>query len=173
MQGLLGEFKGGKRADESNPQPFGLVRGYFTQPLFDVAVPASRRRGNVEVLLAQQRLNVAVVEQLHATRIAFYAALFNDSLRELGEAQRQRLSENISTQVERYQAGQTDRGAMLNARLLERELEPRIEEVRRGYQECPAYPCDIYGQLISHRRQTSSGRRESWSSAALEHDLQF
>jgi outer membrane protein TolC len=99
-----------------------------------VAVPASRRRGDVEVLLAQQRLNVAIVEQLHATRIAFYAALFNDSLRELGEAQRQRLSENISTQAERYQAGQADRGAMLNARLLERELEPRTEEVRRGYQ---------------------------------------
>ena len=105
MQGLAG-VQGGKRADEPNPQPFGLARGFFTQPLFDAAVPASRRRGDVEVLLAQQRLNVAIVEQLHATRIAFYTALFNDSLRELGEAQRQRLAENVSTQAERYQAGQ-------------------------------------------------------------------
>ena len=64
----------------------------------------------------------------------FYTALFNDSLRELGEAQRQRLAENVSAQSERYQAGQADRGAMTNARLLERELDPRIEEVRRGYQ---------------------------------------
>jgi len=86
------------------------------------------------VLLAQQRLNVAVVEQLHTTRIAFYTALFNDSLRELGEAQRQRLAENVSTQTERYEAGQSDRGAMASARLLEQELNPRIEEVRRGYQ---------------------------------------
>jgi outer membrane protein TolC len=133
LQGLLG-VQGGKRAGDSDTQPFGLARGFFAQPLFDAAVPASRRRGNVEVLLAQQRLNVAIVEQLHATRIAFYTALFDDSLRELGEAQRQRLAENVRTQAERYQAGQSDRGAMASARLLEQELNPRIEDVRRGYQ---------------------------------------
>jgi outer membrane protein TolC len=126
--------QGGKRAGQPDTQPFGLARGFFTQPLFDAAVPAARRRGDVEVLLAQQRLNVAIVEQLHATRIAFYTALFNNSLRELGEAQRQRLAENVNTQAERYQAGRSDRGALANARLLEQELNPRIEEVRRGYQ---------------------------------------
>jgi outer membrane protein TolC len=126
--------QGGKRADQPDTQPFGLARGFFAQPLFDAAVPASRRRGDVEVLLAQQRLNVTIVEQLHAARIAFYTALFNDSLRELGEAQRQRLAENVNTQAERYQAGQSDRGAMASAQLLERELNPRIEEVRRGYE---------------------------------------
>jgi len=133
IQGLLG-VQGGKRAGDDDTQPFGLARGFFTQPLFDAAVPASRRRGDVEVLLAEQRLNIAVVEQLHATRIAFYAALFNDSLRELGEAQRQRLAENVTTQAERFQAGQSDRGAVASAKLLEQELNPRIEEVRRGYQ---------------------------------------
>ena len=133
IQGLIG-VQGGKRAGQPDTQPFGLARGFFAQPLFDAAVPASRRRGDVEVLLAQQRLNVAIVEQLHATRIAFYTALFNDSLRELGEAQRQRLAENVSTQAERYQAGRSDRGAMASARLLEQELNPRIEDVRRGYQ---------------------------------------
>jgi outer membrane protein TolC len=131
---VLAGVQGGKRAGQPDTQPFGLARGFFTQPLFDAAVPASRRRGDVEVLLAQQRLNVAIVEQLHATRIAFYTALFNNSLRELGEAQRQRLAENVNTQAERYEAGQSDRGALASARLLERELNPRIEEVRRGYQ---------------------------------------
>ena len=126
--------QGGHRVDQSTIQPFAFARGVFTQPLFDAAIPASRRRGNIEVLLAQQRLQVTIVEQLHATRIAFYSALFNDSLRELGEAQRERLAQNVSTQAERYQAGQSDRGAMTNARLLEQELGPRIEEVRRGYQ---------------------------------------
>ena len=133
VQGLVG-VQGGKRAGEPDAQPFALARGFFTQPLFNAAVPASRRRGDVEVLLAQQRLNVAIVEQLHATRIAYYTALFNDSLRDLGEAQRQRLAENVSTQAERYQAGQSDRGALASARVLEQELSPRIEEVRRGYQ---------------------------------------
>jgi outer membrane protein TolC len=130
----IGGVQGGKRAGQPNTQPFGFARGFFTQPLFDAAVPASRRRGDIEVLLAQQRLNVAIVEQLHATRIAFFTALFNDSLRELGEAQRQRLTENVNTQAERYQAGRADRGAMASARLLERELNPRLEDVRRGYQ---------------------------------------
>jgi outer membrane protein TolC len=150
IQGLLG-VQGGKRAGESDTQPFGLARGFFTQPLFDAAVPASRRRGDVEVLLAQQRLNVAIVEQLHATRITFYTALFNNSLRELGEAQRQRLAENVSTQAERYQAGKSDRGAMANARLLEQELNPRIEEVRRGYQGAQLTLATIMGDDVGPR----------------------
>jgi outer membrane protein TolC len=147
LQGLLG-VQGGKRAGDADTQPFGLARGFFAQPLFDAAVPASRRRGDVEVLLAEQRLNVAVVEQLHATRIAFYSALFNDSLRELGEAQRQRLAENVNTQAERYQAGKSDRGAMANAKLLEQELNPRIEEVRRGYQGAQLTLATIMGDDV-------------------------
>jgi outer membrane protein len=131
---VMAGVQGGKRAGQAPVQGYGMARGFFTQPLFNAAVPPSRRRGDVEVLLAQQRLNVAIVEQLHATRIAFYTALFNDSLRELGEAQRQRLAENVSAQSERYQAGLVDRGAVASAKLLEQELNPRIEEVRRGYQ---------------------------------------
>jgi len=131
IQGIVG-IQGGKRAGQADTQPFGFGRGFFTQPLFDAAVPPSRRRGDIEVLLAKQRLNVAVVEQLHTARIAFYTALFDDSLRELGEAQQQRLTENVTTQADRYQAGQADRGAMTSAQL--RELNPRIEEMRRGYQ---------------------------------------
>ncbi|HWM25029.1 MAG TPA: TolC family protein [Chthoniobacterales bacterium] len=147
IQGLAG-VQGGQRAGEPETQPFGLARGFFAQPLFDAAVPASRRRGDVEVLLAQQRLNVAVVEQLHGTRVAFYTALLNDSLRELGEAQRQRLAENVNTQTERYQAGRSDRGAVASARLLERELDPRIEEVRRGYHGALLTLANFMGQDI-------------------------
>ena len=134
LQGLLG-VQGGDRAGEPDTQEFGLGRGFLTQPLFEASIPASYRRGDVEVLLAQQRLNVAIVEQLHAARIAFYTALLNDSLRQLGEAQRERLAENVNAQEDRYQAGQVDRGSVSSARLLEQELNPRIEEVRRGYQQ--------------------------------------
>lgn len=133
IQGVAG-VQGGKRADEPPVQPFAFARGFFAQPLFDAAIPASRRRGDIEILLAQQRLNVAIVGQLHSTRIAFYTALYNDSLRALGEAQRQRLAQNVSTQAERYRAGQTNRAAMMSAQLLERELEPRIQEIQRGYE---------------------------------------
>jgi outer membrane protein TolC len=133
IQGLAG-VQGGKRADEPTLRPFAFARGFFSQPLFDVAVPASWRRGNIEVLIAQQRLNVAIVEQLHTTRIAFYTALYNNSLRALGEAQRERLALNVTTQSDRYRAGQSNRAAIVSAQLLERELEPRIQEVQRGYE---------------------------------------
>jgi outer membrane protein TolC len=133
IQGVAG-VQGGKRADEPTVRPFAFARGFFTQPLFDAAVPASRRRGDIEVLIAQQRLNVAITEHLHTTRIAFYTALHNDSLRALGEAQRQRLAENVTTQSDRYGAGQANRAALVSAQLLERELEPRIQEIQRGYE---------------------------------------
>jgi outer membrane protein TolC len=133
IQGLAG-VQGGKRADEPPLQPFAFARGFFNQPLIDAAIPASFRRGNIEVLIAQQRLNVAIVEQLHTTRVAFYTALYDESLRSLGEAQRQRLAQNVTSQSDRYSAGQADRAAVVSAQMLERELEPRIHEVQRGYE---------------------------------------
>ena len=133
IQGVAGA-QGGKRADEPSIQPFAFARAFFNQPLFDAAVPASFRRGNIEVLIAQQRLNVAIVEQLHTTRVAFYTALYDESLRSLGEAQRERLAQNVTTQSDRYRAGRSDRGAISSAQLLERELEPRLHEVQRGYE---------------------------------------
>src|SRR5213594_1388324 len=91
-------IQGGHRAGESGVKGFGLGHGSLTQTLFDVAVPPSLRRGDLEVLIAQQQLNVAVVEQLHAARLAFYAALYNRSLEALREAQRQKLEANAATQ---------------------------------------------------------------------------
>lgn len=123
--------QGGRRAGENSVQPFAFAQGYFTQPLFNMAVPASRRRGDVEVLIAQQRLNVAIVEQLHGARIAYYTAAYNGSMRTLAETQRQRLESNASTQADRYQAGRVDRSAMTVARLLEAQMQPRVEEARR------------------------------------------
>ena len=127
-----GGVQGGKRAGEKSTQPFAFVRGLMTQPLFDAAVPASYRRGNLEILLAQQRLNVAIVEQLHAARLAYNTAAYHRSLLTLGEAQRERLENNVRTQNDRYQVGQADRQALTVARLLEQEVRPRMEESRRA-----------------------------------------
>ena len=123
--------QGGKRSGENTVQPFAFARGSLTQPFFNAAIPATLRRSNIELLLARQRLNVAVVEQLHAARVAFYTATYQDSLRSLGEAQLQRLQGNVRAQADRYQAGQTELGALNVARLLEAEAQPRIEDSRR------------------------------------------
>ena len=125
--------QGGKRAGENPVQPFAFAQGGFVQPVFHGAIPASYRRGNIEVLLAEQRLNVAVLEQLHTARVAFYTAAYNNSLRVVGEAQRGRLEGNFRTQNDRYAAGKADRAAVATARLLEQELKPRLEEFQRTY----------------------------------------
>jgi outer membrane protein TolC len=123
----------GHRAGESGVKGFGVVRGVLDQTLFNVAVPHSLRRGDVEVLIAQQQLNVAVVEQLHTARLAFYAALYNRSLESIRREQQQKLQENLATQKDRYEAGLADRSALTSASLPASELEPEIQSAHRAY----------------------------------------
>jgi outer membrane protein TolC len=123
----------GHRAGESGLKGFAVGRGSLDQALFNMSVPASLRRGDVEVLLAQQQLNVAVTEQLHAARLAFYAALYNRALESIRREQQQRLQENAATQRTRYEAGLTDRSAFTSATIQATELEPQIEAAHRAY----------------------------------------
>jgi outer membrane protein TolC len=81
----------GHRSGETGLKGFAVGRGNLEQTLFNMAVPPSLRRGDIEVLIAQQQLNVAVVEQLHAARLAFYAALYNRSLVSIRDEQLQKL----------------------------------------------------------------------------------
>jgi outer membrane protein TolC len=129
---VLGD-EGGHRAGQKSNQPFGFGYGALRQPFFDLAVPASFRRGDVEVLIAQQQLNVAVVEQLHATRVAFYTALYNRSLKGVRIQQREHLEQNIISQRDRYQSGLVDRSVFVGAQVQTRELDPRIEAAQRAY----------------------------------------
>jgi outer membrane protein TolC len=131
--GLPAGLQYGHRAGESGVKGFGVLRGALDQTLFNVAVPHSLRRGDVEVLIAQQQLNVAVVEQLHAARLAFYAALYNRSLESIRREQQQKLQENLATQKDRYEAGLADRSALTNATIPASELEPQIQSAHRAY----------------------------------------
>ena len=129
----LAGAQGGHRAGQASTEPFAFAQGSFRQPLFHAAIPASLRRGEIEVLLAAQQLNVAVVEQLHQVRTAFYTALYDRSLEELGRSQRLRLDANLTSEEARYEAGSVDRGALAGATLLARELDPQIEDAHRAY----------------------------------------
>ena len=127
--------QGGQRAGEGGTKGFGFAHGTFTQALFNAAVPPSVRRGDVGLLIAQQQLNVTVVEQLHAARLAFYTALYNRRLQSIREEQQQRLNDNVATQKNRYEAGLVDRGAFTSATVQARELGIQIESARRAYAE--------------------------------------
>jgi outer membrane protein TolC len=131
LRGIAG-VQGGRRIElDDQNQPFGFIQGNLAQALFNAAIPASRRRGDIELLLAEQRLNVAVVEQLHKARIAFYSALHNRSLEKLRVSQKQQLEANILAQEARYEAGTTERNALTSVRLQAHKLGPQIEEARQ------------------------------------------
>jgi outer membrane protein TolC len=131
--GVPAGLQAGHRAGESGVKGFAVGRGSLEQVLFNMAVPPSLRRGDVEVLIAQQQLNVAVVEQLHAARLAFYAALYNRSLESIRDEQRQKLEENITTQKDRFEAGLTDKSAFTSATVQASELVPQIESAQGAY----------------------------------------
>jgi outer membrane protein TolC len=131
--GVPAGVQAGHRAGESGVKGFGVGRGVLTQTLFNGGLPASMRRGDIEVLIAQQQLNVAVVDQLHAARLAFYAALYNRSLESIRSEQQQRLQENVATQRTRYEAGLADKSALTSATVQASELETRIESAHRTY----------------------------------------
>ncbi len=133
LKGIAGA-QGGHRIELSDEtKAFAFAQGNFAQALFNAAIPPSRRRGDLELLIAQQQLNVVVVEQLHKTRIAFYTALYNRSLASLRESQQRQLETNIQAQQARYEAGTTERDSLTAARLQAHELEPQIETARRDH----------------------------------------
>ena len=125
--------QGGDRAGSTSTKLFGFVRGSLTQPLVNLAIPPSLRRGDIEVLIAEQQLNLAVEQQLHAARLAFYSALYQRELQSLRKKQRTHLDENVASQSDRYQAGLVDRSAFTTATVEARELDPMIEGARRSY----------------------------------------
>jgi outer membrane protein TolC len=133
--GVPAGVQAGHRAGESGVKGFAVGRGSLEQVLFNMAVPPSLRRGDVEVLIAQQQLNVAVVEQLHAARLAFYAALYNRSLESIRDEQRQKLEENVTTQKDRYEAGLADKSAFTSATVQASELVPQVESAHGAYRE--------------------------------------
>ena len=133
LKGIAGA-QGGHRIELSDEtKAFGFAQGNFAQALFNAAIPPSRRRGDLELLIAQQQLNVVVVEQLHKTRITFYTAIYNRSLDSLRESQQKQLEANIEAQQARYEAGTTERNSLTAARLQAHELEPQIEAARRAH----------------------------------------
>ena len=125
----------GHRSGENGVKGFAVGRGTLDQTLFSMAVPPSLRRGDIEVLIAEQQLNVAVVEKLHAARLAFYAALYNRSLQSIRDEQRKKLEENVATQKNRFEAGLTDRSAFTSATVQADELVPQIETAQRAFRE--------------------------------------
>ena len=149
--GLAGGLQGGHRAGEKEIQPFGFAYGGFIQPLFNMTVPASRRRGDVEVLIAEQQLNVAMVEQLHAARVAFSTGSYNQALKQIRAQQNEQLQQITSSQRARYEAGLVRRDVFVGAQMQAYELGPRIEAAQRGYDGAILQVSELMGDDLTGR----------------------
>ncbi|PYK32068.1 MAG: hypothetical protein DME57_01265 [Verrucomicrobia bacterium] len=141
--------QGGDRGGSTDTKLFGFVRGSLTQPLFNAAIPASFRRGDVEVLIAEQQLNLAVEQQLHAARLAFYSAIYNRELLSVREKQRTHLDENVASQNDRYRAGMVDRSAFTTATVEARMLDPLVEDARHSYSVTQLQLSQLMGVSLS------------------------
>jgi outer membrane protein TolC len=141
--------QGGDRGGSTKTKLFGFVRGSLTQPLLNTAIPHSFQRGDIEVLIAEQQLNLAVQQQLHAARLSFYSALYNRELLSVREKQRLRLDENVTSQDDRYRAGVVDRSAFTTATVEARELDPLVENARRGYSAAQLQMAEFMGVALS------------------------
>ena len=149
--GLVGGLQGGHRAGEKEIQPFGFAYGGFIQPLFNMAVPASRSRGDVEVLIAEQQLNVAMVEQLHAARVAFSTGSYNLALKQIRAQQNEQLQQITSSQKARYEAGLVKRDVFVGAQMQAYELGPRLEAAQRGYDGAILQVSELMGDDLTGR----------------------
>lgn len=118
-----------------------IVLGHvdLAQPLFDAGIPASRRRGNLEVVIAQQNYYQAATESLYAARLQFLQTLARRQASEVYRGIQSALIVNQSVQDDLLRAGLVSRLAQLQAAVRRLGIEPSLAETegseRRGLAE--------------------------------------
>jgi outer membrane protein TolC len=105
----------------------------FSQPLIDVGIPPSLRRGKLEVVLAQQNLNREVTERLHEARVTFLEALYLRDLIALYDEIDQRLQRNVDSEQQRFDVGMGNEGAVKSARIQELNQKLDLADLRNRY----------------------------------------
>ena len=96
------------------------------QPIFDAAIPASWRRGNVALATARSNFLVTATAELYAARNEFYAALFQQESGALLREISQRLDANAKGVGELVTAGLAGRGQLLQAQVQQVNFQPQI-----------------------------------------------
>jgi len=129
--GVTAGYSGGSLYAPGGPFAAAQVTG--GQPLFDAGIPASLRRGRIEVAIAQQMLNRTVTEQLHATRLAYLRALLSRRLLEVQRQIETRLQANLRSARQRLDVGGAAQQAVQQAEIQWLNLKPEIARTQRAY----------------------------------------
>ncbi len=128
-----------------------LVIGGLTQPLFNAAIPASFRRGNIEVLIALQQLNMAMVDELYRARVSYYNGAYNRQLKQLTQDQRAHLAGNASAQQTRFRRVWLSAALTSEPRCKRASSIRRIEAADRAYQGAALSLADTMGDDLTGR----------------------
>lgn len=111
------------RRGDTDSRTFVLITGQLSQPLFDVAVPASWRSGDLALLAAQQNLNVTVSSRLHAARQAYLRALHARGILGVLAEIEDALQQNRAFERQRVEAGLAARSDLIRA---------EVQQLNRG-----------------------------------------
>ncbi len=132
---LAAQFNGGLRGGPLYPPsgPFGILTAQFSQPLLDVGIPSTLRRGRLEVVRAQQNLNREVTDRLHEARVTFLQALYFRDLLALYEDIDKRLQKNVESEQQRLDVGTGNEAALKSAKIQELNLELGLSNLRGWY----------------------------------------
>jgi outer membrane protein TolC len=109
------------------PSTFFLIGSEaLNQPLFDAAIPASLRRGNIEVAVARSNFLVIAVGQLFAARVQFYGAFFQQEDGAVLRGIKETIAANAKGVGQLVQAGLLGRQQALAAEIQQSNFEPQV-----------------------------------------------
>jgi outer membrane protein TolC len=151
------------------PTPFSSLAAEFSQPLVDVGIPPSLRRGRLEVVIAQQNLNREVTDRLHEARTAFLRALYLRDLIALHENIDQRLQANVESEQQRLDVGAGSEAALKSAKIQELNLQLELSNLRGDYFTVVTRITELCGLNLS---EDAKGSRQLWLPRPVG-DLQY
>lgn len=115
---------------ENIPTLFSTLTAQFSQPLIDVGIPPSFRRGRLEVVIAQQSLNREVTDRLREARVVFLRALYLRDLIALHEEIAKRLEANVDSEQQRLDVGAGNKEALAWAKIQTLNLALALSNLR-------------------------------------------
>ena len=128
-----------------------LGTGSIYQSLFDAAIPASFRRGTVGILAAEQNFYSVASVQLHAARLLFYQALYQQQEGELLHQIDGTLGEGIKSQSQLVAAGLAGRTSLISAQVQRTNFNPIILSTTGSYRTSLASLLQTMGRELSYQ----------------------
>ena len=168
---LSAQFNAGERRG-SLYDPVGIfsaLTAQVSQPLIDVGIPPTLRRGKLEVVLAQQNLNHEATERLHEARVTFLRTLYLRDLTALYEEIDKRLQANVDSEQQRIDVGMGNNAALKWAKIQKLNLEDVLSNLRGEYFSAVTRLAELCGRDLSEMANTAQPVRLPKSVGVLQY----